>query len=327
MFVFGPTLLQRIVSIGGSLAIAAFIGFFMQMSAGAHSTATHAIATPETIAPQVTPVETPVAAPVESVVFAAATPEVDEFLTTPALTSKLQAASSNDIIENKPVLDCAINLVAAAGAAALVDVIANAPCYSGELATVHHEGMMFNIALDDDGKATFKVPALKVETVIMVSFASGRSKTVEVETPSLKFYDRVVLQWQGDMGLQFHAFEYGAAYNEAGHVWSGTPQKVSTAAAGDGGFLLSFGAANGLKAEVYTFPSGISRKVGNIEMTVEAEISADNCARAVDAQTLQFSALEGLAISDLSLDIPGCDTIGEFLVLNNLVETMTLAHN
>lgn len=224
--------------------------------------------------------------------------------------------------------DCPAVLNAASGPVAMINVTLDAPCFGNEVVTIHHEGMMFNLITDAKGHADFMVPALKEKSVILASFANGAGTMVETETSSLEFYDRVVLQWQGIAGLQMHAFEEGATYNEPGHIWNGAPRALVDSAGGKGGFLMMLGNENSptaMMAEVYTFPTGLSGQKSDVRLTVEAEITSENCDARVAAQTLQFTAEDGLKIQDLSMKLPDCQAIGEFLVLDNLLEPVRLA--
>lgn len=226
------------------------------------------------------------------------------------------------------VAQCDPSITATAADVAMIDLNVDAPCHANARVTLHHEGMMFAVQTDGRGQANIQVPALKVSSIVIASFEDGIGAMIETNTPSLASYDRVVLQWQGNTGLQIHAFEFGASYDQKGHVWSGQPQAAADTMSGEGGFVLQLGnpnVANPLLAEVYTFPSGTASRTGDVDMTVEAEVTRQNCERSVAAQTLQFSPNQGLTIQDLTFSLPSCQAIGEFLVLNNLLNSVQLA--
>jgi hypothetical protein len=61
-------------------------------------------------------------------------------------------------------------------------------------------------------------------------------------------------------------------------------------------------------------------------VSVEAEITEANCGRDVAAQTFHVHAGE-IQTRDLSMTIPACDAVGDFLVLNNLIEDLKIAAN
>ena len=78
-------------------------------------------------------------------------------------------------------------------------------------------------------------------------------------------------------------------------------------------------------AEVYSFPSGTAGSAGDILLSVEAEINMANCDRMVEAQSLEIRDAENLRIRELELDMPSCDSLGDFLVLKNLIEDLKIA--
>ena len=103
---------------------------------------------------------------------------------------------------------------------------------------------------------------------------------------------------------------------------------MSTAALGEGGFLTVLGNAGAFAprlAEVYTFPTATAAREGNIDLTVETEVTAANCGRLIEAQALEIRAEGELRTRDLSLNMPNCDAIGNFLVLNNLMDDLKIA--
>ena len=129
--------------------------------------------------------------------------------------------------------------------------------------------------------------------------------------------------------LGLHALEFGAGYRDEGHVWSERTGDVERAAQGDGGFLTRLGNSlvpGALVAEVYSFPTGGAKREGSVALSVEAEVTAGNCGTTVEAQMLDRRGSGRLGVNDLSLDMPACDSaVGDFLVLNNLVEDLKIA--
>jgi hypothetical protein len=141
-------------------------------------------------------------------------------------------------------------------------------------------------------------------------------------------YDRVVVQWRGEAGIQVHAREDGADYGEAGHVWSGAARDVSAVAKGEGGFLTVLGdpdLPNPMQAEVYTFPSAFTESAKDVKLSVEAEVTDRNCGKEIRARAFQYDAGRNVSTQDLTLSVPGCDAVGSFLVLNNLLQDLTVA--
>jgi hypothetical protein len=228
------------------------------------------------------------------------------------------------------IANCTISLAAREMAGAMVELQLKAPCNANERVTLHHQGMMFSEQLSAMGTLTTKVPALMEDANFFATLSNGAGATANAKVPSLQFYDRVVVQWKGQAGLQLHAREFGADYFEEGHVWQGKSGNLSSTALGMGGFMMRLGreeSADAAHAEVYSFPSGTIQKAGTIAMTVEAEVTAQNCENRVEAQTLEIRGNQSLRVRDLSVEIPSCGSVGDVLVLKNLVEDLTIAAN
>lgn len=232
--------------------------------------------------------------------------------------------------ESVPNIGCQPTARANTAAGALISLNVQSDCHAGEVVTIVHEHLSFQTVLPSTGQADLLVPALAENAVVKVTFGNGDSLQATALVDSLSFYDRVVVQWQGVEGAELHAREFGADYGSDGHVWRDAPRNVSALVGGRGGFLVRLGdAADALsaKAEIYTFPSGISGRSGDVAISVEAEVTEANCGKEITAQS---SALRQGVVSDvhdLRMQMPDCSAVGEFLVLKNLVEDLTIAQN
>ena len=240
--------------------------------------------------------------------------------------SEVMTDAMPDVAESGLV--CVPDLNAEVIDAAMVSLVLDAPCSANSVATIHHQGMIFSTFVDETGLATIEVPALADNAVFIAELPGGSGAAAIVTVPDLANYDRAVLQWQGETGLQIHALEFGAAYEEDGHVWSASSRSPEAAINGEGGFLVSLGADgvdNAYYAEVYTFPSGMLAGSGEVEISVEAEILPTTCGREISAQTIQLAPGSVPYALDLTMTLPGCEAVGEFLVLKNMLESLTLA--
>ncbi|WP_372886469.1 hypothetical protein [Shimia sp.] len=232
--------------------------------------------------------------------------------------------------ETTPQLECDSALIADASAAAMVRLSLSAPCQAGERVTFHHGGLKFTEIVGGNGRLDLVIPALGEQAVFVVTFANGEGVATRTEISSLSLYDRVAVQTTGDSGVQLHALEFDADYGSAGHVWRDQPRDVTAVAHGSGGFLTRLGnpdAPEAAMAEVYTFPSRSSAGAGLVRISLEAEIGRNNCARDVSATTFELRQDGGLRVREVSLSVPDCDAAGEFLVLKNLMEDLTIAAN
>lgn len=347
---------KRLITAGGTLACALGIGYFMQAGAeppqGQVARQQQAINTATMVAADMNAAVMTEQAPsqaaadgvkVEEVILTSANasvmpslpkaPEVSALPDEPIVNAALDDAPMSDEMpteEAAPSFACDYEMTATPEAAAMVRLSLDAPCMVNERFTLHHNGMMFTHATDNDGKTEILVPALSENAVFIVAFGNGEGAVANATVSSLEYYDRAVVQWKGQSGMQVHALEYGSTYGEAGHVWLDAARDRSAAALGEGGFLTRLGAGdvdNALLAEVYTFPSGMAKRSGEVMLRVEAEITAANCGRDVEAQSLQKTADGDLKTQDLVLAMPDCNTVGDFLVMDNLLSDLKIAGN
>lgn len=239
-------------------------------------------------------------------------------------------------LEGEPVLEsmaepasagadtaCDISLLAKPAEAAMVTVALHAPCQPSTRVTLYHQGLIFSDITDADGFFAAEVPALAERAVFVAALADGEGALAETQIPDLAMYERAVLQWQGTRGLGLHALEGNADYGSEGHVWSGAARDASAAADGLG-FLTRLGNAETdapFQAEIYSIP----RDASEVWLSIEAEVMDQNCGQPVGAQTLQFNSNGRLEARDLEMTLPGCEAVGDFLVLHNMLEDLTLA--
>jgi len=240
---------------------------------------------------------------------------------------------TDDIVDAMPTEDiaetvCEETLTATPTGFAMVTLDYAGSCNADTTVTILHEDMIFEAQTDANGMLSIDVPALSEEALFGVEAVEGETIFAIVAVPEIAMYDRVALQWRGRSDVQLHALEFGATYGEAGHVWAASTGDRVDAAAGEGGFLTRLGTGSetdGFFADVYTFPTGLSGQDGRIALTVETEVTAMNCGQAIQAQTMQVELGARPTTQSLSMTLPDCDAIGEFLVLKNMFEDLTLA--
>ena len=224
--------------------------------------------------------------------------------------------------------DCSIAMIADTLPLAMVSLSLSAPCSPNAAVTIHHQGLMFSLLTDEAGALDAVVPAMAQDAFFISSFANGEGAVASAQVPELANVDRAALQWQGLNAVQLHAREFGADYGSEGHVWKAAAREVDFMNPEETGFLSSLGdnrVDNPLLVEVYTFPSGMGKRAGSVALTVEAEVTAENCGRDISAQSIQINPVFDTTAIDLTMTMPECDAIGEFLVLKNMFKDLTLA--
>lgn len=222
-------------------------------------------------------------------------------------------------------LPCGLSVTAEAIDRAMVALDIIDACAPDARLTITHGPLSFTARTDAMGIATLDIPALETPAFFTVHLDTGAEATTLAGVPDLVDHDRVAITWAEDRGLQLHAFEDGATYGGAGHIWQDAPGSENPAR--DGGFLTLLGDATveaPRLAHVYTLPqSGRD----DLILSVEVPITEGNCGRPVRAETLQVRPGGQIETRPVTLILPGCDTVGEFLLLQNLFTDLRLASN
>lgn len=322
----------------GTVACALAIGFFMQRGAGTPAKVEE-LAPVEVAQAELAPVIPDIGPdPYEAVgldlaeiklTSANALPSVGHVKDLLFTTKAVFEPVSKDFVAPRdpamPRLGCDVAATASPAPMASVTLTLDAPCNASQRVTIHHTGMMFTQTTSDSGQLKATVPALSENAVFIIEFDNGKGAVAMVRVPDLKDFDRVALQWAGDNGFQIHAREFGAAYGSAGHIWSGSELPSASKS-----FVTRLGDTATLNpnvAEIYTFPLAGAPHGGDVALTVEAEVTAGNCGRDIAAQSIELRGSGRPRTQDLILSVPDCSAVGDFLVLNNLVDDLKIAAN
>jgi len=323
---------QEILTAAGTLGCAIGIGFVMQNGQAAHD---WYAATAEVPVQTVGAMQDVGLLPVQDITLTSLemshSPALS-FSDEPVHTVSAPASSlvAPDPVDQESKQSCAISLKATPDTAGIVTLSLSAPCLPNMRLSVYHDALSFSQVTDASGDMTATVPAFAKNAAFEVKFANGESATTETVVSTLDQYDRVAVQWVGQIGLQIHAREFGADYGTDGHVWSGAARDMTAAATGQGGFMTTLGDPTlplAKFAQIYTFPKAASLSSGWVNLTVEAEVTNATCGREINAQTLQIGQSGKVIVRDVALNLPDCSASGDFLVLNNLLKDLRVARN
>ena len=219
---------------------------------------------------------------------------------------------------------CAVTLDLMADANAMIGLTLQAPCHANERVIVKHAGLAVSAMTTANGALFTGVPAFETKALVEVVFADGHAATASIVMPEVAQLRRFGVQWQADDAFQVHAFENGSGYGDAGHISGADPHRPVTGLASSGGFLTLLGdstAQNPLLAEIFTFPANPNTKA---EVIVEAAVTKATCGRELLGETLNAIGGE-VYVTDLTLAMPDCAAIGDYMVLKNLVLDLSIA--
>ncbi|SMX46891.1 hypothetical protein [Actibacterium lipolyticum] len=231
---------------------------------------------------------------------------------------------------NQYGLPCDTDVIAEPTEAAMVRVTLFAACRPDQRVEVVHNKLRFSVSTSNTGGMTTLIPALEKTANFALKFPDGEVLTVAADVPDADDFQRVAVQWRDKNEMHIHAYEFGAGFNDDGHVWAGSPRSPAFGAGGKGGFLTTLGDPEmraPLMAEVYSFPRGESRNTGVVRVSVEAEVTKANCGRTIAAETIQPGVGGKPQAAELTISVPACDATGEFLVLKNILRDLKIARN
>jgi hypothetical protein len=228
------------------------------------------------------------------------------------------------VLDETSLLDqCQPVLTLAARPGAMIDLLLMAPCNPQERVVLRHGPLAVSYRTNGAGALFASVPALATDAQVSIRLASGPSASAQVSLPEADAHSRFGVQWLGPQTFQVNAFEDGADYGEPGHISAAVPGQPGRTLLAETGFLTLLGddqVDNPMLAEIYTFPAGRN----DTPIIVEAAVTDQTCGQEVLGEMLTFTGGE-TRVSDVSVTLPGCDAVGQYLVLKNLVPDLKIA--
>ena len=295
------------------------------LAAGAETTPATPIADPTLAAPRLPAV-------------VATAPEAPAKLPEPAVvveTAPIKLPEPATVAEAKPAVvlpvevtadPCPVTLDLTKSENAMITLMLTAPCHPAERVVLKHAGLAVSAQTLASGALVASLPALEQDARVEVLFKDGTAAEATLAMPEIATLRRFAVQYQADDAFQLHAFEDDAGYGGPGHVSGATPHLPAAGVPGKGGFLTLLGDSTTdlpLLAEVYTYPADPAQKP---EVVVEAAVTETACGREILGETItSFGGT--VTIGDLTVAMPECDAVGDYLVLKNLVPDLNIAAN
>lgn len=215
---------------------------------------------------------------------------------------------------------CADTLMLEALPGGMIGVSLQATCRAGQRIVLRHAGLAVTGKVGAEGIYQAVLPALSVAQAVEVLFLDGQRVSGAVDMPEVATLRRFAVQWQGVAAFAVQSFENGADFGQ-GDVIS-----ARNTGSGQSGILTLLGDAtveNPLMAQVYTYPADPLRSV---EVVVEAAVTAETCGHDLLGDVI-FSQSGRAETVDLTLAMPDCSGVGDFLVLKNLATDLKIAAN
>lgn len=278
-----------------------------------------AVATPETL-PKPELAELQPVAPVTLIPEPAdkpaeVTPVNTDPMPEPEPTAAVVAAVEKDF-------ECPVHLDLVPQDGAMIGLTLVAPCHADERITISHAGLTVTGRTTSTGSLFSAIPAMDVDGEVTITFADNTDQSAVMPMPELADMRRVAVQWMGDDRFALNVFKDGADYGQTGHL-TAQPMAMLDGLMEPGSTVIGLGDETvplPLLAEVYTLPSDATP----VELTLEAEVTEKTCARELLGEMLE-SRNGAVTVQELTLAMPECDALGDFIVLNNLLPDLTLA--
>lgn len=227
-------------------------------------------------------------------------------------------------------MDCRPRLSATARPGAVVHLELSAPCDREARIDVSHAGLAFATATDRTGALTLEVPVLANPAEFDINLAGHEPIRAVVPVQNMRGHERVALQTTADHQLSIHALEFGASPGSVGHVSAATSGGIAPGTPGFGGYLVQLGdlgVPGAPRAEIYSFPTGQFGRTGVVRLQIEAQVTEATCGRDLNANAFQTRKVGPLRQIDVSVAMPGCEALGDILVLKNVLQDLKVALN
>lgn len=242
------------------------------------------------------------------------------FVRTVAPADYLSAATTMDRIRATVIPTCNDSLTVQAGAGGMIGVDLSATCRPAQRVVLRHAGLAVTYRIGDDGRLLAQVPALAVSEPVEVLFQDGSRVAALVAMPEVAALRRFGVQWQGSAAFTVQGFEDGSDFGQQGVISAANPGTAQT------GVMTALGDAtveNPLLAQIYTYPVDPARTT---TLVVEAAVTGETCGHDLLGEVISSTAGRATKV-DLTLAMPDCSGVGDFLVLKNLDEGMKIAAN
>lgn len=213
---------------------------------------------------------------------------------------------------------CPVTLTLGVLPRAMLSLALTAPCHDGQRVVLHQAGLAITGRIAADGTLALRLPVFTADGAVAVQFADGSRVEQALPVPEAARYRRFGVQWQGADGFRLHGLESGADFGQPGDVWA-----KSSVGAGSLTVLGDATVENPLLAQVYTYPAEPGIKP---EIVLEAAVLAETCGHDLlgDVLTSEGGQVQS---TDLTVAMPDCSGVGDFLVLKNLASDVKIAAN
>lgn len=207
---------------------------------------------------------------------------------------------------------CDVDLALTETPAGLLSVTLNAPCHANSELLLRLNELTANVVTNARGNWGHRLPVLSDVSTVEITLAdvtvSGR-----LRHQSVSGQQHIILAWTGTQ-----TFQIGVDPRFGDTV---ARQVIDE----EIGAFIRVGDGTGAAFEIYTFPAANSRSAGVLRVSVDAEITLENCGKTARTRAYQTGYLGTLRPTEIAYTMPDCDRAGDVVRLQNLFRDLRLA--
>ncbi|MEZ5752374.1 MAG: hypothetical protein R3D60_10540 [Paracoccaceae bacterium] len=233
----------------------------------------------------------------------------------------------DDDMPSAPSEACQTWLVTTPADSAMIELSLYSPCDADTAVQIEHAEMTVDARLDSNGQLNTIFPALRQDARVSVTMLDGREVSDGTIVADMAAYSRLIVGWSNPASLVVNVYENGAIFGQPGHV---NPRNARQPNMHGDGYLSMVGdpvLPYGRVAQVYTYPRGLVGGSNAISVEIEADITTTSCGRQVEAYAAQVDGTNAPELQQMTVELPGCDGVGGFVVLPDLVPQSAIALN
>lgn len=203
-------------------------------------------------------------------------------------------------------------MVLALSAPAMIDVSVTSSCHANERIVISHAGLGFAGMTDEKGRYHTVVPAMSAKGAVSAQIGPDLMLADERMVPDIASVRRFALVQRGQGGLHLNAFIGDSAI---GNTTDLQPENSGAGQSDGGGFMIILGDGamdRPMTTEVISVPS--NQLVPRLQVVVD--VTDKTCGRDLLGSILRMSPTTTPITDGLSLAVPGCDAVGERVVLD-----------
>lgn len=182
----------------------------------------------------------------------------------------------------------------------------HAPCHARTPIELHVNSLVADVRTDATGQLNLRMPALSSEVSVDVRLGQ-RTLSRKLTLAKAGAQQLVALAWNGPQTFFIKAESMGTGSHEIARAFT------------------RVGTGEGASFEIFSSSALDILGVSIVRLSVETEVTEENCGRNVSTLAYQTGYLGELRPTEIAYTMPDCDRVGDVVRLQNLLRDMRLA--